>query len=360
MRVCGAGWRPGKAMGVGLVSVALGWTNAGCTVWDLAARGVPDEEMIETYTLEMQPIADLPAGSAHHGGPQPMPLQTTAGFSGWVHGFSYEVLDGNGNSLPHEILHHVKVMAPDARELLSPLMLRIVGAGSETEPVVLPKQAGYRVEAGDSLLVTAMTHNPTGEDYSDVTIRVMLSYSPEGPWKEPLSVYPFFTHVTEPGEEETYYDIPPGRSERSFDVTPALSGRILGLGGHLHQYGYALRLSDPSDGRTLWEVQAERDESGNVIRVPSDIFVLQGGIEVEAGRPLRVTAIYDNPSGQVVPEGAMGTIGGVFYSDDAWPAVDTSHPVYVWDLDRELAPLMGTEHMTAEDHDDASSAEPQH
>lgn len=325
----------------------MGLAAGGCTAWDLAGRGVPDESMIESYTLEMAPV-DIPKGSGHHGGPQPMPLQTTADFSGWIHGFSYEVVDSDGKPLPNEVLHHVKVMSPDTRELFSPLMLRIVGAGSETEPISLPKQAGYRVDRGDSLLVTAVTHNPTDSDLEGVRIRVHLAYSPEGEWKEPLAVYPFFTHVTDPGEEETYYDIPPGRSERSFEVSPAVSGRILGFGGHLHTYGYALKVEDPETGRVLWETKAERDDAGNVIRVPSDDFVLQGGIEVEAGHTYRVTAVYDNPTAATIQDGAMGTLGGVFFPNQPWPSVDPSDPVYAWDVTRELAPLEGMEHMHAE------------
>lgn len=328
---------------MGIVMVGLG----GCTAWDLAGRGVPDESMMESYTLEMAPV-DIPLGSGHHGGPQPLPLQTTAAFSGWIHGFSYEVVDAKGSPLPNEVLHHVKVMSPDTRELFSPLMLRIVGAGSETEPVSLPKQAGYRVHQGDSLLVTAVTHNPTDSDLEGVRIRVHLVYSPEGDWKEPLSVYPFFTHVTDPGEEETYYDIPPGRSERSYEVAPAISGRILGFGGHLHTYGYALRVDDPETGEVIWELKAERDKAGNVLRVPSVDFVLQGGIEVEAGHTYRVTAVYDNPTGESIKDGAMGTLAGVFFPTEPWPAANTSDPVYVWDLNRELAPLDGLKHMHAE------------
>ena len=355
MGVCEVRRRDGGARALRGLALVVALGPAACTAWDLAGRGVPDESLIETYTLEM-PAVDIPVGSGHHGGPQPMPLQTTADFSGWVHGFSYEVVDAQGERLPDEVLHHVKVMAPDTRELFSDLMLRIVGAGSETEPVSLPKQAGYRVDTGDSLLVTAVTHNPTDADLHGVTIRVHLTYSPEGSWKEPLSVYPFFTHVTEPGAEETYYDIPPGRSERSFEVTPAVSGRILGFGGHLHKYGRSLQVMDVTSGDVLWEVEAVRDAEGNVLRVPTDDFVLSGGIPVEAGRSYRVTAVYENPGERTLSDGAMGTVGGVFFTEAAWPAADPDHPVYVWDVTRELAPLQGLQHR----HADASPAEKEH
>lgn len=353
----GAGRLRRPRWGGAAASVFLGvlaMNLSGCTAWDLAGRGVPDESMMESYTLEMPPV-DIPLGSSHHGGPQPMPLQTTAGFSGWVHGFSYEVVDAEGNPLPKDVLHHVKVMSPDTRELFSPLMLRIVGAGSETDPVSLPKQAGYRVEQGDSLLVTAMTQNPTDADLEGVTIRVNLTYSPEGDWKEPLGIYPFFTHVTDPGEEETFYDIPPGHSERSYEVSPAVSGRILGFGGHLHTYGYSLKVEDSASGDVLWDVKAKRDDEGNVISIPSDDFVLQGGIEVEAGHNYRVTATYENPTSETISDGAMGTLGGVFYPVGPWPEADPADPVYVWDVNRELAPLDGMDHMHAAATDGAAA-----
>lgn len=313
------------------------WTLSGCTALSLRSRGAPDAEL-RTFDLDLEPV-DLPSAThAHHGhfGPQPAPLRSTFPVDGWMHGFEALLVDADGKEVPRDVLHHIKMMAPDQRELFSPLMLRLVGAGAETGRASTPRQIGYRFRRGDEILVTAMLHNPTDRSLRGVRVRLRVHYTPEGPWKEPLSVMPFFTHVTAPGEDSSY-DIPPGRSERAFEVHPAVEGRILALGGHLHRYGTEIRLEDVEDGRVLWRTVAETKPDGTIVRVPVDILVWSGGIDLYAGRAYRVVAVYDNPTGSTIPEGAMGTLGGVFVPAGSWPRVVRDDPLYRWDLERELS-----------------------
>lgn len=261
-----------------VATLVLALSSGGCLAMGLATRGAPEGEL-RSIELELAPV-DLPATTAaewedgsgrevglpttsseaheEHGSVVPPPLRTTVTVDGWLHGFDFRVLDESGEEVAPEVLHHLKVMAPERRELFSPLMLRLAGAGSETEPVLLPTQVGYPLSKGDSLLVTAMLHNPTGEDLRGLRVSIRMHYTPEGSWRDPAEIVPFFTHVTSPGEE-TSYDLPHGRSERSIQVQPAVSGTILGLGGHLHRYGVSLRLEESATGRVLWEGEAIRD-----------------------------------------------------------------------------------------------------
>ncbi len=334
--------RIAQALVIAIAFIAL----TGCMAMDLSSRGAPEEEMRE-FELRLEPL-DLPAarGGSHHGGPQPAPLWTTIPVSGWLHGFEYSLFDAGGDSVPREVLHHFKVMAPDRRELFSPLMLRLAGAGQETGPVSLPRRIGYPLEKGDSILVTAVLHNPTGQDLEGVQLEIRLQYSPPGSWQSPLPVVPFFTHVTPP-LEETSYDLPPGFSHRSIEVRPAISGRILGLGAHLHRYGISVRLEDPIEGRVLWERRAKQSADGTVLEIPHDVFVWSRGPRVESDRTDRVTAIYDNPTGDMIPDGGMGTLGGVIVLEEPWPHVDRQAAEHVWDLNREAgsAPPPEHEHM---------------
>lgn len=306
-----------------------------CMAWNVAGRGVPHEGEVRYYTLQMAAI-DIPAATGHHGGPQPAPLRVSAPFDGWIHGYSWDLVGPDGRPVGRDALHHIKLAAPDRRELFSHQMLRIAGAGRETGPVKLPTQVGYRVRAGDPLLMTAMMHNSTGVPLEGVRVRLHLRYSPAGPWRDPLSAYPFFAHVTAPGEE-TAYDLPPGPSERSIVLQPAISGRVLALGGHLHDYGEELRFEDAASGRVLWKTRPVRDGAGAVLSVPSRTFVMRGGISIEAGRSYRFVAVYDNPTGAVIPGGGMATLGGMFAPDEPWPDADTTHPIYVWDMEREVS-----------------------
>jgi hypothetical protein len=195
---------------------------------------------------------------------------------------------------------------------------------------------GYPLAAGDSVVFTAMLHNPTGESLGDVRLKVRLHYSPTGgSWRAPADVVPFFTHVTPPLDDSAY-DLPPGRSERSLVVRPSVSGQVLAMGGHLHRFGESLRIEDAETGELLWEQTPVRADDGTVLEVPDDVLVWNGAFDLVAGHAYRVTAVYDNPTGQMIPAGGMGTVGGVIRPRSEWPAVDTSDTEYLWDVEKML------------------------
>jgi len=326
-----------------LAVMAICVSLVGCTALRLSSRGAPDEEM-RGLELQLEAV-DLPAA---HGGQHPdpqvlKPLFTTIPVSGWLHGFDYRLLDAKGDSVPREVLHHFKVMAPERRELFSPVVLHLAGAGTETMPVSLPRQVGYPLEAGDTLLVTAMLHNPTDRDLDGVRLQITLNYSTRGSWRSPAPVVPFFTHVTPPMHEPSY-DLPPGRSHKSLEIKPSVSGRILGLGGHLHRYGVSLRLEDVIEGRVLWEKEAVRSPDGTVLQVPHQTFVWSRGPKLRSDRTYRVTAFYDNPTGDTIRGGGMGTVGGVIETDDPWPEVDRQAAEYIWYMKREANPSPSQAH----------------
>jgi len=326
------------AVGAGVVPLL-----SGCLAMSLSRKGPPDEALVQTLVLETDPVTVV-TGESHDAG-QPEPLRTAFVIEGWMHGFETEVVDGNGEVIPLE--YHVKVMAPQQRELFSPLMLRLVGSAAETGEIRLPRHAGYPFSAGDSLLITAMLHPnytdgtlPDGGRIEGVQVRIRMFYSEPGPWSDPASVFPIFTHVTEPGTE-TFYDMPPGISARCFDVTPAVDGTVIALGGHLHRYGAAISLEEIETGKVLWSTTAERSPDGEVLAVPPELLVRAGGIELKAGRGYRIKATYDNPTGGIVRDGAMGTLGGVYLTERPWPAVDPDDPIYQWDVARERVPAAG-------------------
>jgi hypothetical protein len=300
----------------------------------LSSRGAPEEEMRE-FKIQFAPV-DLAAADdrGYHHQPTLTPLWVTVPVSGWLHGFDYSLVDAEGDLLPRTVLHHLKVMQPSRRELFNPILLHLAGAGGETMPVRLPRQVGYPLEEGDTLLVTAMLHNPSDRSLQGVQLQLALQYSPPGSWQPPLEVMPFFTHVTPPMSDPSY-DLPPGRSEKSIELTPAVSGQVLGLGGHLHRYGVLLRLEDTTEGKVLWEKEAERAADGRVLEIPYDRFVWSRSPRLRSGHTYRLTAVHDNPTGETIPLGGMGTLGGAIVPDGPWPSVDRLAPEYTWYLRRE-------------------------
>lgn len=328
-----------QQLAVAVICVA----QAGCMALRLSSRGAPEEEMRE-FEIQFAAV-DLPAVHDEHYDEPPVltPLWTAVPASGWLHGFDYRLVDEEGVPVSRDVLHHLKVMDPNRRELFNPIMLHLAGAGGETMPVSLPREVGYPLEEGDTLLVTAMLHNTTGRNLEGVQLLVVLHYSPRGSWKPPLPVVPFFTHVTPPMSEPSY-DLPPGLSEKSIELRPAVSGRVLALGGHLHRYGVSLRLEDTTEGRVLWEREARRSPDGRVLEIPQQHFVWSRGPKLRSDHTYRLTAVHDNPTGDTIPGGGMGTLGGAIVMEESWPEVDRLAAEYIWYLNREATSSLAPGH----------------
>jgi len=207
-------------------------------------------------------------------------------------------------------------------------------AGHETAPVKLPFLMGFKVKQGEKLLVTAMFSNEESKQaYQGVRLRVHMPFTAAGTWFPPMSVYPFYIDVMPPAGTHAY-DLPPGKSEKSWDTHPAAAARLLGVGGHLHKYGTLLRFEDVTARKVLWEARPVLNAAGEVVGMPTGRFWWKGGVGVQPGHLYRLTAFYDNPTGHTIPEGAMGTLGGILVLSHGshWPPLDASDPAYRKDV----------------------------
>jgi hypothetical protein len=88
-----------------------------------------------TLTLEVGPLRLGPAGSGDAMAITP-PRAVALPMDGWLRGVGVELVDGRGRRLPRAPLHHVNLIAPERRELFSPIMLRVGAAGPETAPML--------------------------------------------------------------------------------------------------------------------------------------------------------------------------------------------------------------------------------
>lgn len=286
----------------------------------------------DELVLDLGPI-DLPAHAMHDAIRQPPPLAVRVPVDGWMHGYTVDVVDTAGGAVPQRVLHHLNVIAPERRELFSHIMLRVAAAGSETAPVDLPGVIGYRFHAGDSLLVSAMLHNPTDRGYAGAHLRVRFKFSNASRWVHPLSVFPFYLDVMPPAGSHSF-DLPPGRSERSWEGRPAIAGRILVLGGHVHKYGVSLRLEDRTSNRVLWEVRPDTDATGEIASIPFKTFLWSLGVSIRPDHVYRLVAVYENPTGAPIPDGGMGALGGVIWPSGSapWPSVNRGNSEYQDDV----------------------------
>jgi hypothetical protein len=277
--------------------------------------------------LRLGPMA-LPAGGEHAMVRTPL-LTAEVPVGGWLIGFKATLRNEAGDVLPGHLLHHVNIMVPDRADVFRPIMQRLMAAGEETEAIDLPWPLGIPVPEGRELLVYAMLHNPHDVDHGHVWLDMSIRYTERRRW----AVHPFFIDVSPPPGPASW-DLPPGRSERSWEGTPAVAGRILGVGGHLHRFGTELVLEDVTAGRVVTRLRPDIGPDGSIRRVEIRRFLWRLGVPLRTDRVYRITAVYENPTPDTIPGGAMGAIGGaVLPRGRAWPTPDPSNPLFIRDLD---------------------------
>jgi len=311
----------------------------------LPAAVVTVDARRDEIVIELAPV-DLPANLVHEGmhaghgdgeGPGfPPVVLVTMPVSGALHGFRVEMVDSAGGRLPDALLHHLNFIDPFHRELFLPISRRVIAAGKETGGQRLPWFLfGLPFQKGDRLVLNAMLHNPTPTALRHVRTRLVVSYTAGSrPW--PLfDVFPWQLDVLFPVGDKAF-DLPPGRSRKSYAARPALAGKIVGMGGHVHERALELSLTDVTTGAVLWAAAPETDSTGRVVGVPVARFYRWNrvGLPIDTSHVYRVTVEYDNQTGRALPQGGMGVIGGMFAPEEAnaWPLADMTDPLYQQDL----------------------------
>ena len=271
---------------------------------------------------------------------------------GWMRGFKSGVEDARGNPLPKRLMHHMIGMNYSRRQALYPAIERLFGAGQETADATIPATIGVPMKPGMDLGFYIMWHNETGKDLDGVYMTMSLLYSPKNQNPRPVEVLPLYMDANLTVGGSNTFDLPVGKSEKAYEFTFPLDGRLLGYGGHLHDYGVGVRLEDVASGKVIARVKAVRDKNGMVSGVSRSLPGVSGaGLRLRAGRVYRVVGEYDNTSGKFLKNGAMAHITGIFAPDDPskWPSIDESDPM----LQRDLASLemMGEDGMDHEHMD---------
>jgi hypothetical protein len=278
------------------------------------------------------PAVDLPAGAMID---QPASVAEFP-VDGSVYALHAEVVDAAGRQLPMDLLHHMNVMDPNERELFLPISRRILASGRETGEIRFPwLLMGSRFHAGDHVLANAMVHNTTNVDYRGVRVRLVINYVPTGrPWPF-FSVIPWQLDVAFPVGDKSF-DLPPGPSERSYEGSPAVAGKLLVIGGHIHEYGRRIELWDVTTGKLLWHGEPSTTSPGEPSAVPiGKLYGITGiGLRITPTHRYRVRVLYDNATGKTISQGGMGVVGGLFMPDRnaVWPATDPSDSLYQKDL----------------------------
>ena len=206
--------------------------------------------------LTVTPI-DLSAGhgaephaSIHAGGELPL-LRFLWPVDGWARGASLRLSAEGGTALPRAILHHINLINFGRRQLFYPIAERLLAMGPETEDIRLPATVGVPVAIGMPMGLVAAFHNPGHEPVNSITLELRIDYAPANQVPRPISVFPAYLDVQNPVAHDIDFDLPAGASIWTADFTIPISGRIIGAGGHLHDYGIV-----PGGGVALLRAQS--------------------------------------------------------------------------------------------------------
>jgi hypothetical protein len=269
-----------------------------------------------TITLREGPI-NLPANTSHMKMPQPPDLHWTIPMNAWLLAYSPRLVDANGNEVPGRLLHHTAFWNENRADFLCPNKEEhIFGAGSEMTNWIQIPGYGYRVQKGDKIRIETMMHNLTGTSYENVFLEVRIPYqetdAPGPPDRK--SYYPAWIDAKSCGDSS--YDLEPGKNIKEGVVALKYPGLLLGVGGHMHDYAERIVLEDVSRKETVAALDAKVDSQGRLLGMPTVIFFDKGGYKLAAGDVLKTSATYDNPTGKLLRDGAMGIVVGYFVPDD--------------------------------------------
>jgi hypothetical protein len=247
------------------------------------------------------------------------------------------VLDRDGAELPRQLVHHVNVVNLDRRQLLYPALERTIAMGQETEDIRLPPTVGIPVQRETDMGLVLAWHNTTSDSWQGVSVVLELEWLPHNTMPRPLDVLPVYMDVRYPIGQPVDFDLPAGPQQFTADFSMPIAGRIIGAGGHLHDFGTGLTLAEVRGSREhkVIELRTQLDSAGRLRAVDRKFPGIRGdGIRLARGRTYRMTGSYDNRTGQTLPKGAMVHLILLFAPDqlEEWPRVDPGESDFARDL----------------------------
>ena len=250
-------------------------------------------------------------------------------------GFRLTIRDSAGKVLSNRLLHHLNLIHQGRRQLLQPMFERTIAMGQEAREVRLPRSVGVRIEAGSPMALHLALMNDVPVERKGVTVELAIDLHPHNLVPRPLEVRPIALDIgLTPGGKNSF-DLPSGTSVVQREFVIPVSGRLLGLGAHLHQLGDSISLVEARSGKVLVTLRPRTDSLGRVLAVTHKLFGVAGpGLKLRAGERYRVIAVYTNP-GAPERDGGMAAMAGIFLPDNlrAWPVLDRTDPGLRADID---------------------------
>jgi len=272
-------------------------------------------------------------------------------------GFTFELRDAEGRKVSQRVLHHLMLINNSRRQLLLPMRERIMAVGRETKNLMLPNTIGMPIEAGSRMRLDIMWHNETPADADGVMLTLRIRYSPANLVPVPTTVLPLSMDLADgPGRSNSFL-VPPGRFTASREFIMPVTGRLIAVSGHMHDWGVALRLEEAATGKVLTTITPVLDSAGRITHMPIRLFGIAGdGLKLRANRRYRLVAVYDNRTD--APMEGMAHMDGIFSPSDLskWP--DQSSKMTAYQDDGAYVPPTVEAPMASPDS--ATDQSPQH
>jgi len=285
---------------------------------------VTNDATTRQIILRVGPMA-LPANTSHMKMPQPPDLVWTIANPGWVLAYHAKLVDASGNPVPGVVLHHVAFWNENRSDFLCPNKdEHIFGAGGELTDWAQIPGFGYRVERGDRIRIETMIHNPTPTSYEQAYLEIAIPFAADASPAPVKNFYPAWMDAGSCGNSG--YDLPAGPSKKAGNVTVKTPGVLLGVGGHMHDYAQQLVLENSRNKEPIATLPAKTDDRGRLLSMPVVTFFQTGGYTLAAGDQLTITATYNNTSGKLLRDGAMGIVVGYFVPQDPAALSTLRHP----------------------------------
>ncbi len=224
----------------------------------------------------------------------------------FVVGMAARLVDGAGRTQNYDtgvMLHHTVLFNAAAKDASCPRWpQRFFASGNERTPFVLPAGYGYLVRAGDRWNGLTELMN-VGAATKRVFVEMTYYVAPASAHLR--EVRPLWLDVDNCADSE--YAIPAGRSDStwSFEVPPAIAGRVVAIGGHLHDDGVRILARDATTDRVLCRSRAGFGRNsayqGHIESMTGCVGAPLG--RIRAGDTLRLQSMYDSPAAQ---QGVMG------------------------------------------------------
>lgn len=290
-----------------------------------------------TITLSAGPFTiagahhDAGGGGHSHGGEELPLLPFGMPIDGWLRGVRMTLHDGQGRPLDRRLVHHVNVINFARRQLFYPAVERTIALGQETEDIRLPATVGIPVSTGMPMALILAWHNPDHAAVEGVTVSLVLEYLPHNQNPRPVSALPSYLDVVDPVARPVGFDLPAGAQQFTAEHTMPINARIIGVGGHMHDFATDLILEELRDGsaRRLVTLKVVTTPDGALEQVERQLPGVRGrGIRLREGATYRVTGAYHNPTDQVIPNGAMVHLVMLVVPDklDEWPEATSDNP----------------------------------